>query len=522
MIKVMLVDDEPFIRKGLREMVDWGKYGYTIAAEAGNGAEAIRKLEETEINLMFVDLKMPGMTGLELIQCVKRQYNQSIQFVILTGYAEFDFAKKAIQYNVKDYMLKPIHEEELIFVLENMNKEYQDRQKEKRESFEYNISKILMGKYSRENLENVGRYLNQENEWRYVSFEFDQYGENFKELKDYEKIERQEKLSVYLQNLLNENAYHVVPSLETEENIFGVGILIDKCLYEKEQFTEKEYLLHLQKRASRYFDCKIFVYVGQSVWGMEKISQSYQSIRVTRCLQNFTETGVPMAAYEDYKSKKFSIQIREEQMEELILAVKNNERDKIVSVSELVFRKIRESDMTMEMVNASIYYIFYRLMEMAREFDNETNQQEVLKYIGKESFDDLILKGDAEDLNNYLLDYAGYLDQVRREASKGLIEKVEDYIKEHYNENLSLKFLGEEFYINNVYLGQVFKKKFGMGFKEYLNNLRIEKAQELLLGSNLRIYAIAKQVGFGNVDYFISKFVQANGITPNQYRMVNR
>lgn len=522
MIKVMLVDDEPFIRKGLREMVDWDKYGYTIAAEAANGAEAVKILEETEINLIFVDLKMPGMTGLELIQYVKRQYKESIQFVILTGYAEFDYAKKAIQYNVKDYMLKPIHEEELIFILENMNREYQDSQKEKRESFEYNISKIIMGRYSRENLENAAQYFDLENEWRYVSFEFDKNDENFKEQQDFEKIESQKKLSAYLQNLLNEKAYHVVPSLETEENIFGVGILIEKSLYETEHLTEKEYLLKLQKRASQYFDCKIFVYIGQSVLGMDKICQSYQSIRVTRCLQNFTETGVPMAAYEDYRSKKISIQIREEQMEELLLAVKNNEREKIISVSELVFRKIRESDMTMEMVNASIYYIFYRLMEMAREFDNETNQQEVLQYIGKESFDDLILNGDAEELNNFFLDYAGYLAQVRREASKVLIDKVEDYIKEHYNENLSLKFLGEEFYINNVYLGQVFKKRFGMGFKEYLNNLRIEKAQELLLGSNLRIYAIAKQVGFGNVDYFISKFVQAKGITPNQFRMMNR
>ncbi len=93
---------------------------------------------------------------------------------------------------------------------------------------------------------------------------------------------------------------------------------------------------------------------------------------------------------------------------------------------------------------------------------------------------------------------------------------------EHYMEKMSLKSLGEMFYVNNVYLGQLYKKKYGIAFRDYLNNLRIEKAQELLLHTNLRIYAIAQQVGFGKAEYFINKFVQANQMTPNQYRIRNR
>lgn len=89
MIKVLLVDDEQFIRQGLKHLVDWEKYGYQILAEAENGMDAIHILEETDIDLIFVDIKMPGMTGMELISYVQKNLSRQIRFVILTGYAEF-------------------------------------------------------------------------------------------------------------------------------------------------------------------------------------------------------------------------------------------------------------------------------------------------------------------------------------------------------------------------------------------------------------------------------------------------
>lgn len=87
---------------------------------------------------------------------------------------------------------------------------------------------------------------------------------------------------------------------------------------------------------------------------------------------------------------------------------------------------------------------------------------------------------------------------------------------------MSLKSLGEQFYVNNVYLGQLYKKKYGIVFRDYLNNLRMEKALELLEDTNLRIYAIAEEVGFGKPEYFINKFVQNYHMTPNQYRIRSR
>ena len=123
MIRVLLVDDEQFIRQGLRMLINWEEYGYQVVAEAENGVDAIRILEEGGIDLVFVDIKMPGMTGLELISYVRENISAQTRFVILTGYAEFDYARQAMQMRVIDYMLKPVQEKELVAILKRINRD---------------------------------------------------------------------------------------------------------------------------------------------------------------------------------------------------------------------------------------------------------------------------------------------------------------------------------------------------------------------------------------------------------------
>ncbi len=106
MIKVMIVDDEPFIRQGIRILINWEQYGFEICGEASNGYEAITLLENEEYDLIITDIRMPQMDGLELIAYTYKNISKEIRFILLSGFYDFEYAKKAIKYEVADYILK--------------------------------------------------------------------------------------------------------------------------------------------------------------------------------------------------------------------------------------------------------------------------------------------------------------------------------------------------------------------------------------------------------------------------------
>ena len=120
----MIVDNEPNIRTGLRYLINWEKYNYTIVSLAKNGKDAVKKMQIEYPDLIITDIKMPGMDGLSLIKYIREElHDHYINFIILSGYDEFNYAKEAIKYNVRDYLLKPIDEKELISTLELINNE---------------------------------------------------------------------------------------------------------------------------------------------------------------------------------------------------------------------------------------------------------------------------------------------------------------------------------------------------------------------------------------------------------------
>lgn len=436
-IKVLLVDDEQYIREGLRQLVDWEEYGYEIIGEAGNGVDAIAILEESQVDVVFVDIRMPKMTGLELIEYVQEKLHRNIQFVILTGYADFEYARMAIRMHVKNYMLKPIQKEELSDILHKLNKEHQIMQVKEQEHYFFAVSAALL----------------------------------------------------------------LIPEM-----------------YQKNNQTEAEFLDALQRRMSHHFSQTFQVYAGSQENSLEDIRKSFRSVRVSRCLYGLSEDKNKVF-YEDAAGRKTSFEISESDIDTLLSAVRENDREKIEAAAQKVFAGIRNSEMNLEMISASIYHILYRLMEMVKEFDDETNQQEIFEYIGNESFHHLVMMGRPEEITDFFADYAGYFAQVRSQENRNILDKIDAYVKEHYMEKISLRSLGEMFYINNVYLGQLYKKRYHIVFRDYLNQLRLEKAKELLEDTDTRIYRIAEETGFGKADYFINKFVQVYGITPNQYRM---
>ncbi|MBQ8639924.1 MAG: response regulator [Lachnospiraceae bacterium] len=127
MRKVLLVDDEPFITKGLSVLIDWNSEGYEIAGTASNGLEAIDFLRANPVDVIFADIKMPEMDGMELLKTVREQKLSDASFVIVSGFFEFKFAKYAIHYQCADYILKPVQKSELLELLRKLKREQEER-----------------------------------------------------------------------------------------------------------------------------------------------------------------------------------------------------------------------------------------------------------------------------------------------------------------------------------------------------------------------------------------------------------
>ena len=122
MLKVMLVDDEPFILQGLKILVDWEEEGFEIAALMSNGAEALEFLKKNKVDLIISDIQMPVLTGLELLEAIRRDNISEARFAILTGYDDFAYVQTAIRSSCMDYILKPVQKEDLLTLLRKVSK----------------------------------------------------------------------------------------------------------------------------------------------------------------------------------------------------------------------------------------------------------------------------------------------------------------------------------------------------------------------------------------------------------------
>lgn len=159
MLKVMIVDDEPWVLEGLRTMIDWEKYGFEVCGEARNGSEAMRLIQEYKPELVLTDINMPVINGLELITKLNELMPKPPKFVVLTGYNDFKYARTALQQRVNDYLLKPIDDEEIESLLSRItpmirNEIASNEELDKKQFFIVNniINRLIQGECN-ENLE---------------------------------------------------------------------------------------------------------------------------------------------------------------------------------------------------------------------------------------------------------------------------------------------------------------------------------------------------------------------------------
>jgi len=398
MFQVLIVDDEPFVRQGLKVLIDWELYGFEICGEAKNGIEALEFLENNKVDLIITDIKMPGMDGLKMVEKIRQGISKRVKIILLSGFSEFSYAQEAMKYNINHYLLKPIQPSELIRVITEIRAELQKQVKAAQIRQDtasvvgaHYLLEILAG-HKNDKLERglLSLFQGQKN-MIYLHIEMDPDDKIFEGLMKEEQKKEFWKLYDVVMDIMGGFKGNVVCNVNNNE-LFEIGVIVSEELAatnEEEQVDK--YATHLCDKIRDASDYRLRFYLGDMVDDISEIEQAY--------------------------------------------------------ISALEKKVSQENEVDVE-----------------------------------------------------------------------LLSIIEKEVKVHYMNNLSLKDMSEKYFINSAYLGQLFKKKYGVYFKDYLNTVRIQKAKELLLTTHEKIYKIAEMVGYNNVDYFINKFTKEIGVTPNKFR----
>ena len=223
MLKVMIVEDEAAIRKGLKSLVEEVIGGFTVVAEAGDGKEALQIIERVLPDLLVTDIRMGQMNGIEMIKRI-RDNHPELPIVIISGYADFEYAKQALKYRVTDYILKPVDRVELAQILKRLKKEIDDVKVEKKQkaAINQNIDVINAGREERQIIRKVKELVNEklgdELSLQYIA---DQVHLNHQYLSYLFKTETGCNFSDYVTNARMENAKKLLK--ETSLKIYEVA-----------------------------------------------------------------------------------------------------------------------------------------------------------------------------------------------------------------------------------------------------------------------------------------------------------
>lgn len=504
MYQLLIIDDEPIVRKGIEKLLVWEDYGFHVCGEGIDGVDGLHKVLEYQPDLVLVDIKMPGMNGIELISEAKAQGFKG-KFIILTGYSDFTFAKTAISLGVHAYLLKPIDEEELIEHLNNILQELKDKEFLSK----FYIKNELKAKQEvlRRLLLSMGKKEELKNELKLYGFELKQNRFCVAILNEREKYKRveynpflDEKINFFLYKL--ENIEEI--SLEDKRILIGKG-------YSYKEFMKK--LKESNNRVKERYDTDFFITVGHDVIVWEDIHFSYESAKLLLDYQFLfgNESLVSIQILEETRkgTEKVSLDKLEDMVEIGDIEGIEESLGQLKEYYKTILKK--ESDLKIQMINR-----LYQLYESTKKYFEEEivdipDIEKTIEYIkGSTSLDELIM---------WVKDYLRELSKIiGMSTSDHVIKRMYVYMERNYHKNIKLESIAQLFNYNSAYLGKLFKKEMGESFNNTLDKIRIENAKRLLVETDLKVYQVSEKVGYSNIDYFYGKFKKHVGISPKEFK----
>lgn len=518
MYRILIVDDEPTHRRGMKSLIHTFKPDYLVFS-ARDGEQALDNLRQFEVDLIITDIRMPQMDGLEFIRQAKERGCRAV-FAILSGYGEFEYARKAMALGVNRYLLKPANPDALLDLLNDFEMQMHDKEHfgndpkdtQERDSIERRLEEFLLGYIGEAELGSIRTLIPDKLSGYAICVKPGPEGWRSSDVDDWKAgIYQYLRKWGYVLSFQCKRLDRVVVTLfatDMTEAEVHERVLTFRRQFEETNSELKPYTLGVSRKVERLIDRadEAFRYASSA------------------CQMAFYEPGQELYIY------------REEQ------ALQANLREtpdlKAADISQIILRG--ESETAAQVLTNR----FKEFLEANRPYPGRAreilffNFSVVMSGLGdaveEEATKQLLLQADKEiggcasiwelysTVSWLCSECCDMIARRRGSINNEALNLAMQLLQEEYAHDWTIKELAERFHFNPSYFSSMFKQYTGVGYLDYLTNVRLEKAAQLLRESDKSIKLLSAHVGYPNTAYFIKLFRGRYGLTPTEYRRVQR
>lgn len=522
-LKVLIVDDEHLIRNLIRMRIDWEREGFEIAGEASNALEALELVERQRPDILFTDIYMPNIDGIELSRRVLEKHPR-IKIVVVSGHDEFEYAQQSIKIGVFDFLLKPIRAADLIHVTGNLKQKIAEERSRDgeltrlKEELERNLPYLrekflfqwLQGTLSREEIQEQAEYF------KLPAFRY----EGAHQIAVVEIAPVSEEHTEEQLILLGMACRHIIEAFFREDPL--VVVLSDT----RNQFViisfhpDGELAGICESLMTRLTDsaaCLVNIGVGRKRDDLQEAHLGYQEACRAICYKAFVGNNQVLCFEDMVDGREETYRSNPELLRQLQFYVSVGSCDSAVQMLARIFDVSFSSVSQFRMAAMDVINECQRAaMEQQLEGEQGLDKETLVSIITADNLPELV-----QTLERYVLCVSEAIFAKKQAKEGTLISQVKAYLELNLGDpEVGLASTAAAFFVSPGHLGRLMKKETGQTFVEYLTNLRMKKAESLLKTTDLKGYEIGEQVGIPDPHYFSILFKKTTGRSMNEYRNV--
>lgn len=537
MYKLIIAEDEERVRKGLTDNVDWKSFGFEVSGSVGNGHKALELMEENVPDVLLTDIKMPIMSGLELMRLVKDKHPQ-VKIVVLSGYGEFDFVKQALECGALEYILKPtqIKDIENAFAKAKKVLDEENTQREARKVLELQLKEslpLLRNKFLNDLIKgNLDPIDNIDEKLKYLELDIGNRKSycvlslNIDDIENHDKkyMEKDKQIMKFeVINLICRILDNYKGCIVFDYSVERIVILL--CSDQDSNFMDSlKYRIaeEIRNKINSTLNIGLTIGIGRVQNELRDIYISFNESSFAIQYKLYEGSNSIIDVSDFYPFDDISNSLSRKNEGKLIEKLRLGDRQQVYEILNSIFNEILANKrLSMDYVQRVCLELLISgsryISEIGGDFKdifpvNIISYSEISKY---DTISDI--RGWMTGIFNLIMDYVA---ERRKQGGNNIIHEIRKYILDNYCEDITLKIVAKAFYINPEYLSRLFKRVTGQNFIDYLTEVRIAKAMELIRSNkDLKIYEIAEKVGYKDVKYFSRVFKAYSNKNPYSYKI---